>query len=147
MDQFSWLRRRSLAAVYLWMIVILLPAAAMTGCGIQEEKKVKVRDMDFTVVEETQINEELMEIITERKENPFQLSYAADQELYLVIGYGEQQTGGYSITVDELYAAKDAVCIRTTLQGPAKDEKVKQTPTWPYIVVKTEFIDLPVIYQ
>lgn len=124
------------------MAVVLLP-----GCSRKEGKKEKVRDMDFTVVEESEIKEELAAIIEERKENPFQLSYEAEDYFYLVVGYGEQETGGYSITVDELYAAKDAVCIKTTLVGPSKSEEVKKAPTYPYVVVKTEAIDLPVIYQ
>lgn len=43
--------------------------------------------------------------------------------LYVVRGYGTQQTTGYSIEVNACYETVDTVVIRTTLQGPEKKEK------------------------
>lgn len=40
--------------------------------------------------------------------------------LYLVVGYGRQPTGGYSIIVDELYTTENTIVFATTLTGREK---------------------------
>lgn len=128
------------------LLAFVFMASILQGCSFGKVSKDKVRDLDYTVVPEEDIPEELKKIIGEKKTQPFQLSYAAGDELYIAIGYGEQKTGGYSIVMDELYVTEDAVVIGTTLMGPSKDEQVQETPSYPYIVVKTEYLELPVEY-
>ena len=43
--------------------------------------------------------------MTEKKEASFKMTYADSGYLYLCVGYGKQDSGGYSITVDDLYAS------------------------------------------
>ncbi|MDK2807822.1 MAG: hypothetical protein PWP24_556 [Clostridiales bacterium] len=126
---------------------MLLLFTLLTGCSVNTVNKDKVRDLTYTIVPEEDVPEELKKMIDEKKSQAFQLSYAADNDLYLVVGYGEQESGGYSITLEELYATEDAIIIRTKLLGPDKEETAKKAPTYPYIVVKTEFLDLPVEYE
>ena len=61
--------------------------------------------------------------------------------MYIAIGYGEQPSGGYSISVNEFYETEESLFIDTTLIGPGKAENVTNTPTRPYIVIKTENIE------
>lgn len=75
------------------------------------------------------------------------LTYSNSEYLYIVAGYGEQRSGGYSITVDELYLTENSIYIKTTLIGPGADEKVTQAATWPYVVVKTELREEPVVFE
>lgn len=79
---------------------------------------------------------ELLDIIKEKKSAPFRLTYLAEDALYVAQGYGEQPSGGYSIAVDEMYMAEEGLCVKTTLIGPAADEKVTMAATYPYIVLK-----------
>ena len=71
----------------------------------------------------------------------------ADDSLYLCIGYGEQATGGYSISVNELYLSENAIYFDTNLIGPDPSETVAETVSCPYLVVKTEYLDKPVVFQ
>lgn len=73
------------------------------------------------------------------------MTYSDNENLYICVGYGQQETGGYSITVDELYLTEEAVYVQTTLLGPDVAEKGNRTPSYPYIVIKTEYLDQPVI--
>ena len=91
--------------------------------------------------------EELEEMIEEKGEEPFKLTYADDGTLYIAVGYGKQPTSGYSIKVTELYETENAIYIHTNLIGPAKDEKILERATYPYIVIKTEFIDKNVVFE
>lgn len=127
------------------LCVILL--SLMTGCSAEKLRTEKLRDIEFTVVDEENIPEELEEMIEEKEEKPFKLTYADNGALYIAVGYGKQPTSGYSIEVQELYETENAIYIHTNLIGPAKDEKIVEQKTYPYLVVKLEFIDKNVVFE
>ena len=107
------------------------------------------RDLDFTVLSEEKIPEELKTVIAEKGTEPFQLTYSDNQNLYISIGYGEQKTGGYSIAVDALYLTDDAIHVSTSLLGPdiTGQKEGAGKPSTPYIVLKTELLDKTVLYD
>jgi len=113
----------------------------MTGCGIEEDEKEKVNDIDFTVVPEENIPKELKTLIDNKKKGEFIVSYGDKENLFIAVGYGEQPIGGYSIQVKELYETKNNIFIDTEFIGPSKSEDVSQTLSYPYIVVQMEYID------
>lgn len=119
----------------------LLCIVMMTACGVETEDDEKLRDLDFTVVPEANIPDELQSIITEKKQEPFLVSYGDKENLYIAVGYGKQATGGYSIQVEELYETQNAIWIDTEFIGPSKTEDVSQNITHPYIVVQIEYTD------
>ncbi len=132
------------------IILCVLAAAAiamLSGCTFLSEERIKLRDLDFTVLSEEKIPEELMTIIEEKKKEPFQITYTDKEYLYICTGYGEQVTGGYSIAVNELYLTDTAVYVSTSLLGPESADKSNKTPSYPYIVIKTEYIDQTVIFE
>lgn len=122
-------------------ITYVMFVAVMAGCAAEEAAEDKHNELEFTVVGEEQQPEALKEIIAEKSAEPFQISYTLGEEMYIAVGYGEQPSGGYSISVNEFYEAQDSVVIDTTLIGPGKAENVTGTPTRPYIVVKTKNIE------
>lgn len=143
MDIFMhWMRERKngIRRVVLAALTAFLVLGTL-GCGVDEEiPEDKIKDIDFTVVGEDQQPDSLRDIIAEKYADPFQISYTLGEELYIAVGYGEQPSGGYSISVNAFYETNDTLVIDTTLIGPGKAENVTKTPTRPYIVVKTENI-------
>ena len=140
------------------MVLVMLVAMLLAGCGKGVEtsgtaetkgiRETKVKDLGFTVVSEEKIPAELKTIIDEKKADPFRLTYSADEYLYIVIGYGQQASGGYSIAVNELYLTEDAIYVNTTLLGPAESENVSRIPSCPYIVLKLlDYMDQPVVFE
>ena len=53
-------------------------------------------------------------------------------------GYGRQNSGGYSIRVESLYAAGEVIHVKTALEGPATREEQKGDGSCPTIVLKLE---------
>ena len=102
---------------------------------------------EFTVVAEQDIPPELAEAIEERKAEEFQFIYQSGEDLYIAKGYGRQKTSGYSIQAKELYLTKDCLVFDTELTGPGEGQKVQETATYPYVVVKTEYMEKNVIFQ
>ena len=119
----------------------------LTGCAIEKTNRTKVRDLDYHVVTEEEIPEELKTQIEEKKAADFKMTYETPEHLYIVRGYGEQETGGYSIQVAELYLSSNAVFFKSTLIGPRKGENVAKSPSYPYIVIQTEKIDKNVVFE
>lgn len=119
----------------------------LCGCSAKELATEKIRDIDFTVVKEEDIPEELMTQIKEKETTPLKLTFADQGALYIAEGYGEQPTSGYSIEVKECFETKNAIYLHTNLLGPAKEERIVEKATYPYIVIKMEFIDKNVVFQ
>lgn len=125
----------------------ILLAVFWVGCGKTEESSEKIRDLEFSVVGENEIPQELKEMIEEKKQKPFRLTYTGGTELYIAEGYGRQETGGYSITVPELYLTENAVIIKTELKGPEDAGQAGTDPSFPFIVLKTELVENPVVFR
>ena len=138
--------RKSLA-VFGILAVLAFGVIGFTGCQADGEKEEKVRDLEFTVTGEQELPAALMELIAKKREKPFKLTYADGQEMYIVIGEGPQTGGGYSVAVKELYLTENAIVIRTELMGPEKGEASGADTSYPVLVVKTEFVDLPVVFR
>lgn len=120
------------------------------GCAKEKDPLERIKNLDFTVLAEDNIPEELKTIIEEKKENTFKVTYQDNGFLYICIGYGEQISGGYSITVNDLYLTENAIYVDTTLLGPDPSDAAaskKNAPSYPYIVIKTEFVDKPVVFN
>ena len=82
-----------------------------------------------------------------KKSEAFQLTYKDGEALYICIGYGPQETGGYSIAVNDLYLTDTAIYVNTSLLGPQPEEKSNKTVSYPYIVIKTEYLDQTVMFE
>lgn len=131
----------------VWLLMVMLLTIGLFSCKTEDTDIKKLKDLDFTVVEDADLPGELKEIIDEKKEEPFKLSYSNKDNLYIVVGYGKQNSGGYSISVDELYLTGNAVYIDTNLIGPSQDDFVSQGVTYPYVVVKLEYRDERVVFE
>lgn len=119
----------------------------LSGCTLLSEEKIKLRDLDFTVLGEEKIPEQLKAVIEEKKEEPFQITYTDNKNLYICIGYGRQESGGYSIAVNELYLTDSNICVSSSLLGPENADRGNKTPSFPYVVIKTEFLEQKVLFE
>lgn len=136
-------------AVRLVRTLLALGAAALAlaGCKVEKVQEDKVRDLEYTVIGEADAPQELRQILAEKRQQPFKLTYSTDDNLYIVIGYGPQDTGGFSIAVKELYLTENSIVIDTELLGPEKGEAAAPETSYPCIIVMTEYLENPVIFQ
>ena len=123
-------------------IFIYFIGCSQTKNMTEEQKK----DIDFTICHEENLPKELKELIEKEKEKPFQLSYTTKEYSYIVVGYGEQTMGGYSIQVTALYETEHQVVIETNLKGPNPSEE-KQGVSYPYIVAKIQNPDKTISFR
>ena len=125
-----------------------MTATIFSACKDTKDDNIeKVKDLQYTVLESSQLPEIVATKIEAEKEAPFKFSYTDGESMYIAIGYGEQPTGGYSIQVTDLYQAQEYIVIKATLIGPSEKDLAVTVLTYPYIVIKTENQDLPVCYK
>lgn len=128
------------------LILLICLCALMGACGGSPAKEAQT-DLDFTVVAPDQIPAELAQILEEKKVSSFALTYSDGGYLYIAIGAGKQPTGGYSYAVQGLWLSDNAICIDADLLGPSADEQIPKVPSYPYIVVKLEYREEPVVFM
>lgn len=133
--------------VLLFLLGIMGCGLLFTGCKSQEADIKKLKDLEFTVVEDADVPAQLMEVINEKKKDPFKITYTNEGSLYIVVGYGQQPTGGYSIAVNDLFLTSNAIYIDTNLIGPSEKDFVANAITYPYVVIKTEYMDERVVFN
>ena len=126
---------------------VLLFVMLMLGGCVMKQRGVKQKDLEYTVADVNDLPQALKEQLEVKKEEDFSLTYSDNQYLYAVRGYGVQETGGYSISVEECYLTENEICVKTTLHGPAAGENVAKSPSYPYIVLKLELREEPVVFH
>lgn len=138
--------KRVMLAICMFAVLVF-GCIGFTGCSSEESKDEKVQDLEFTVVGEKDVPQALSDLISQKREKSFKLTYADGQDMYIVIGEGPQNGGGYSVTVKELYLTENSVVIRTELVGPEKGEASGSDTSYPVLIVKTAFLEEPVVFR
>lgn len=101
----------------------------------------KVRDLEYTILSEERIPEEVKPLLEERKEKAFQMTYSDKEYLYICIGYGRQEYSGHSIVVNSLFLGENGILVDTSLIGPEAGKEKINTVQFPIIVLKTELVE------
>ena len=128
-------------------ICLILSAVLLMGCRADKIDEKKVTDLEYTVTSEDRLPEELKVLVDGKKQQPFKMTYQDGDYLYICQGYGTQPTAGYSIQVDEVYRTSNAIYFSTILSGPLVSEQKPEKETTPYIVIKTEYQDMTVVFD
>ena len=116
-----------------WLPGVL--AFLLAGCqgGSTAGEQVPVA---FSVEEERTIPAALRQAIKENEAREIRMTFEDGNDLYLIRGYGEQKTGGYSIAVDACTEDEEKLYLTTRLIGPEDAEKQPKDASYPYIVVR-----------
>lgn len=136
------MKKASVLLGVIWWSLLFL-----SGCNfirIEEEPR---KPLEYSIVKNEDLPAELAALIQEKKAKAFQLTYQSEKDLFLIKGYGQQMSGGYSISVEELGVTSQAVFFRTQLIGPQDKKTAVSPPSYPYIVVKMAYRKEPVIFE
>ena len=125
---------------------IFLAGVYAVACGGEKQAE-KLRDLEFAVIGPDETPQELAQIIEEKKNDSFRLTYTSGNDLYIAAGYGKQETGGYSIAVNDLYLTENAIYFDTSLIGPGPEEGAGKEKSFPYLTVRIAYLDKPVVFQ
>lgn len=128
-------------------VVIFLLTIQISGCEGNYKGSEKGLNLEYTVLGETKIPEEFLSQIEEKKAEKFELTYRDNEYLYIAKGFGEQKTSGNSISVTNLTCEDQTIYFESKLVIPQEKENLNSISSFPYIVIKTELIDFPVVFR
>ena len=97
-------------------------------------------------VSDSELPQELQTLIAQKTSAPFKMTYSTDENLYIAVGYGPQEGGGYSISVNELYLTGNSIVIDTELKD-RKQEKIQEQKLQPLYCGKNRTLELPVVFR
>lgn len=133
---------RILLFLFVMVSVLLVGCKASRKQGADDRKEI-----DFTVVDTRKLPEELTKLIEENRQKEIRMTYTDGADLYLVRGYGEQKTGGYSVEVTGCTEDEQAIYFDTRLIGPSGQEKLPNEPSYPFLVAKIQAREKEVLIQ
>lgn len=127
-------------------LLLIFSALLLAGCRVVHIEEEAPEPLEYTIVKQEDIPEDLYALILQKKQKEFRMTYLSGEDLYLVKGYGQQLTSGYSIAVAVLGVTSNAILFQTNLIGPEEIDGTGGEPSYPYIVIKTAARDEPVIF-
>ena len=136
--------KKGLQIFGIWCLSLMI---LLTGCEMKQVGNMAKTEVEFTVVEPDEVPSELAVIIEENKQGEIKLTYEDQGDMYLVRGYGQQKTGGYSIAVNEVFLAEDGLHVDTSLIGPPRDQEIRDEASYPYLVIKIEAQEAEVLFD
>jgi len=122
-------------------------ASALVGCEFSETSEEKIKDLEYTVCDESRLPHELMNLINEKKKEPFKFTYRTNDNLYIVVGYGAQDRMDLNVVMTELYLTKNAIFVDTDLTTKETTTLDNGLVSYPWIAVKCELYDVPVNFK
>ena len=128
-------------------ILLIVMCCSLWGCSIE---KVRAKDgvkPEYTVMKEEDFPDKVRELVEQNREKEFQMTYQDNGFLYLMKGYGKQETVGYSIQVQDLSLWDNAIHLETMLLGPEEGEELTGEPSFPCLVIKMKYREEPVIFE
>ena len=120
---------------------------ALTGCEFSETSEEKIKDLDYTVCDESRLPGELKKLINEKKKEPFKFTYRTNDYLYIVVGYGAQDRIDLNVVMTELYLTENAIFVDTDLTTKETTTLDDGLVSYPWIAVKCELYDVPVNFK
>ena len=128
------------------LICVLMLTAVLSGCRFIRIEEGERTPLDYTVMKQEEIPREAVELMEQKKEKAFQMTYQVGDVRYLMKGYGQQLTGGYSIQVEEVSESENAVFCKTRLVGP-EEKNIGSEPSYPCIVLQIADTQKPVQFM
>ena len=124
----------------LWSLLFL------GGCRFIKIEEEPRKPLEYSIVKQENLPAELTALIEEKKGKEFQMTYQSEKELFLIKGYGQQMSGGYSIQVEELGATENPLCFAPNPRLHF-DLKEAGVPSYPCVVIRTKAHRESVVFQ
>ena len=141
---FKKIKRQYLICMIMTTVFLL---SVLTGCEIKKTSEEKIKDLDYTVCDESRLPHELMNLINEKKREPFKFTYRTRDYLYVAVGYGAQDRMDLNVVLKELYLTENAIFVDTMLTTRETSTLDNGLVSYPWIVVKCELYDVPVNFK
>ena len=131
---------KSIKNIRIVCAIIFFPIIMqLTGCSGNYINDNEAKTLDYTVIEETQIPEEFLYQIMEKKGESFELTYRDNEYLYIAKGYGNQGKTRTCVSVEKLYSKGTDIFVKFNITNKNKNLGETEVENTPFLVIKTEY--------
>lgn len=135
------------------LVLLLALLISCTGClssftRVHSDENKDMEKKEFYRPCEEELPEEIKEWVNRSLSMNMGQSKIYEEELYILVTYGERPTGGYSVKIEDVISKKDYIEVEVYFKAPEKGDLVTQAITYPYdLVVVKDPPSLPVKFQ
>lgn len=137
------MKKKCKVLVVLVCVFMLL----LCGCSLKKISDTEGEKLEFTILSKEVTPTEVLNEMEKKNGEAFSFSYAQGEYLYICVGYGPQKGQDYSISVERCELMEDGIHVNTTLLGPSASERRAPGISYPYIVIRTEYVDAPIVIE
>lgn len=137
-----WKKRQYAVRFAVIFGIVAMLCLSLWGCVKKLDLNGKKEEIEYAICKDSNLPEQLQELLEERKKKPGTFTYRNSTYLYLVVCYGKKEYSGFSVKIEECWKSEEILFLRTQLMGPAVGEKIIETETFPYIVVRCRQMDV-----
>lgn len=122
----------------VWLLLLGM-IFGIPGCGSDGPKArtyENMQDVVYEIVSGSDVPHKVNEKIFKAKEKGFGFSYRDGEVMYVAFGFGQQNTGGFSIQVLNAKENETEILIEAQLVAPGPEEVVSTSPSYPYMILK-----------
>ncbi len=128
------------------ILCFLLVGMLLIMFGCQREEKHErsyesMTDLTYEIVSGSDVPHKVNEKIFKEKEKGFGFTYRDGDVMYIVFGFGRQNTGGFSIQMAAAKESETEILIEAKLIAPGPEEVVSTSPSYPYLILKMENVE------
>ncbi len=141
--------------IIVLLVCILLVTGVFVGCNhtdivnkgeIDENKDIQLGNLNFEHIQETSLDDESLKNWFENNyKNEGISSKKYKDHVYILLGGGEQNTGGYSTEITSIVGKENEIVINGKLNSPKEGEMVIQALTYPNTIIKIAKDDREII--
>ena len=136
---------------WLALLMIAVLMAVLAGCASSDETSTdydpSMPDLEYEIAQAKDLPQKVNEKIFNKQKERFGFTYRDEDVMYIVFGFGEQPTGGYSIQVAALKDGTDKIILEANLLAPGKEEVISPSPSYPVMILKTQDHDKDVSFR
>lgn len=114
---------------------------------MEEASEKKVKNLDYTICDESKLPDALVDLIMEKRKEPFKLTYRTKDYLYIVAGYGAQDRTDLGVTMTDLYLTENAIVVETDLVSKKSEVLGDSKVSYPWIAIKCELYNCQVVFR
>ena len=129
------------------LLLLVLFSCLLYGCSIEKVRAGDGVKPEYTVMKEEDFPEKVKELIAQNQETEFQMTYQDAGYLYLLKGYGKQETRRIQHTDLRFIPVGKRHSFADCAYRPRDGEELKEEPSYPCLVVKMKYREEPVIFE
>ncbi|WIV12323.1 protease complex subunit PrcB family protein [Proteiniborus sp. MB09-C3] len=119
------------------VLITVLGLSLFTACSTAKNTSAVIGDIDFEVVgSDVLTDSKLEEWYNENYKKEGIFSIDSKEHKYILVGAGEEPTGGYSVEITSVVGKEDSISVDAKVNAPTPEQMVTEAITYPNTLIR-----------